>query len=178
MLNNIYKTFTSSQIIEANIQSQTVWWQQQPIRSELSCDTSPGSPISEYNPSKQYLQASSIILHEWCYIKYWGLGFNNNYLLSTIYWQFRYTYYLLYFMLHTLLFCIHVTLGYIAGKVLMTLVTWDTWPGMHSDHEQVGVQCTLNRPYRLACQNFGKANRLAHVKILILFTIKVVDIII
>ena len=38
--------------------------------------------------------------------------------------------------------------------------------------------CVINRPYRLACQNFGKANRLAHVKILILFMIKVVDIII
>ena len=36
----------------------------------------------------------------------------------------------------------------------------------------------LNRPYRLACQNFGKASRLGHGKILILFMTKVVDIII
>ena len=70
MLNNISKTLTSSQIKEAHIQSQAVWWQQQPIRSELSSDTSPESPISEYNPSKQYLQASSIILYEWCYALY------------------------------------------------------------------------------------------------------------
>ena len=60
MLNNIYKTLTSSQMIEANIQSQAVWWQQQPIRSELSSDTYPASPISEYKPSKQYWQANSI----------------------------------------------------------------------------------------------------------------------
>ena len=40
MLNNIYQTLTSSQIKEAHIQSQAVWWQQQPIRSELSSDTS------------------------------------------------------------------------------------------------------------------------------------------
>ena len=41
--------------------------QQQPIRSELRSDTSPASPISEYNPPKQYWQAGSIILYEWCY---------------------------------------------------------------------------------------------------------------
>ena len=35
---------------------------------------------------------------------------------------------------------------------------------------------TLNRPYRMTCQNFGKANRLGYVKILILFMTKVVDI--
>ena len=64
MLDNIYKTLTSSQIKEANIQSQAVWWQQQPIRSELSSDTSPDSPISDYNPPKQYWQASCIILYE------------------------------------------------------------------------------------------------------------------
>ena len=28
------------------------------------------SYISEYNPPKQYLQASSIILYEWCYALY------------------------------------------------------------------------------------------------------------
>ena len=31
-------------------------------------------------------------------------------------------------------------------------------------------------PYRMTCQNFGKANRLGYVKILILFMTKVVDI--
>ena len=75
--NNSYKTLTSSQIKEAHIQSQAVWWQQQPIRSELSSDTSPGSPISEYNPSKQYWQASSIILYEWCYLKRKALSILN-----------------------------------------------------------------------------------------------------
>ena len=55
MLNNIYKTLTSSQIKEAHIQSQAVRWQQQPIRSELSNDTSPASPISEYNPPNKQL---------------------------------------------------------------------------------------------------------------------------
>ena len=39
------------------------------LRGELSSDTFPASPISEYNPSKQYWQASSIILYEWCYSK-------------------------------------------------------------------------------------------------------------
>ena len=34
----------------------------------------------------------------------------------------------------------------------------------------------LNCPYRMTCQNFGKANRLGYVKILILFMTKVVDI--
>ena len=34
----------------------------------------------------------------------------------------------------------------------------------------------LTRPYRMTCQNFGKANRLGYVKILILFMTKVVDI--
>ena len=67
MLNNIFKTLTSTQIKEAHFQLQAVWWQQQPIRSELSSDTSPASPISEYNPPKQYWQASPIILYEWCY---------------------------------------------------------------------------------------------------------------
>ena len=36
----------------------------------------------------------------------------------------------------------------------------------------------LNCPYRMTCQNFGKANRLGYVKILILFMTKVVDIVI
>ena len=65
--NNICKTLTSSQMKEANIQSEEVWWQQQPMSSELSSDTSPASPISEYNPTKQYWQAGPIILYEWCY---------------------------------------------------------------------------------------------------------------
>ena len=56
------------------MQSQAVWWQQQPIRSELSSDTSPASPISEYNPPKHYWQASSIILYEWCYSKIPGMS--------------------------------------------------------------------------------------------------------
>ena len=43
---------------------------------------------------------------------------------------------------------------------------------------KVNSDSVLKCPYRLACRNFGKANRLAHVKILVLFTIKVVDIII
>ena len=34
-INNIFKTLTSSQMKGANIQSQAVWWQQQPISSEL-----------------------------------------------------------------------------------------------------------------------------------------------
>ena len=65
MLNNIYKTLTSSQMIEANIQSQAVWWQQQPMSSELSSDTSPASPISEYNPPKQFCQARPIFIILW-----------------------------------------------------------------------------------------------------------------
>ena len=39
-------------------------------------------------------------------------------------------------------------------------------------------QCLVNCPYRMTCQNFGKANRLGYVKILILFMTKVVDILI
>ena len=46
---------------------------------------------------------------------------------------------------------LHVTASLIDSK------QW--WPQAGAGH------WTLNRPYRLACQNFGKANRLAHVKI-------------
>ena len=42
------------------------------MRSELSSDTYPASPISEYNPPKQYWQARPIILYEWCYL--WNRG--------------------------------------------------------------------------------------------------------
>ena len=45
-----------------------MWWQQQPISSELSSDTSPASPNSEYNPTKQY---RPIVLYEWCYAWNW-----------------------------------------------------------------------------------------------------------
>ena len=83
MLNNIYKTLTSSQKKEANIQSQAVWWQQQPIRSELSSDTSPASPISEYNRPKQYWQARPIILYEWCYIQSGTVAIRSRALHST-----------------------------------------------------------------------------------------------
>ena len=38
------------------------------------------------------------------------------------------------------------------------------------------IHCSINRPYRMTCQNFGKANRLGYVKILILFMTKAVDI--
>ena len=50
--------------------------------------------------------------------------------------------------------------------------------GLAGSVDLTWAQCTLNRPYRLACQNFGKASRLGHGKILILFMTKVVDIII
>ena len=53
-----------------------MWWHQQPISSELSSsDTSPGSPISEYNPPKQYWQASSIMLYEWCVVLFQALPY-------------------------------------------------------------------------------------------------------
>ena len=58
MLKIIYKTLTSSQMIEAHIQSQAVLWQRQPISSERSSEISPASPISEYNPPKQTVLAS------------------------------------------------------------------------------------------------------------------------
>ena len=38
------------------------------------------------------------------------------------------------------------------------------------------MQWTIKCPYRMTCQNFGKANRLGYVKILILFMTKAVDI--
>ena len=36
--------------------------------------------------------------------------------------------------------------------------------------------CVLIRPHRMTWQNFGKANRLGYVKILILFMTRIVDI--
>ena len=63
-----------------------MWWQQQPIRSELSSDTSPASPISEYNPPKQYWQASSIILYEWCYLSEQILWAQTSGLNKASYW--------------------------------------------------------------------------------------------